>query len=55
MSIEKSSVLEVDESVSLHSSVLDLFSHLYSIFWLFLTSALAETEFFEIISRINIL
>lgn len=34
--------------MSLHSSVLDLFSHLYSIFWLFLTSALAETVFLKL-------
>lgn len=41
--------------MSLHSSVLDLLSHLYSILWLFLTSAVAETAFSEISFLRNIL
>lgn len=41
--------------MSLHSSVLDLLSHLYSILWLFLTSAVVETAFSEITFFGNIL
>lgn len=52
MPIKKSSVLE---PVSLHTSVLDLLSHLYSILWLFLTTAVAETAFSEMTFLSNIL
>lgn len=52
MPIKKSSVLE---PASLHNSVLDLLSRLYSIFWLFLTTAVAETAFSEMTFINNIL